>query len=272
MDKYAVFGNPIVQSRSPAIHRAFAQQFGQTLSYTAIQAEIGNFADSLEQFFADPEAKGCNVTAPFKLDAAQWVDELSEVARAAGAVNTIIRDPQNRFIGENTDGFGLTLDLARFITLKNKRVLLLGAGGAARGVLKPILDQGVASVFIANRTASKAEQLHALSDSPRVTGGDLAQASNQHIWFDLIINSTSASLQGSLPDISDDLIANASLVYDMVYASKPTPFLHYAKSLGVAHCVDGLGMLVGQAAQSFFLWRGVKPDIEPVLNQLRASL
>lgn len=272
VDKYAVFGNPIEQSKSPIIHLAFAKQTQQQMDYQKLLAPLAGFSQTLTDFFADSNAKGCNITAPFKQEAAKWVNELSASAKIAGAVNTIIRRPDNYFIGDNTDGFGLIADLkSQHVVLEGKRILLLGAGGAARGVIKPIIDQKPFELVVANRTKQNAVDLSNLVADANARGIALCEIDNANP-FDIIINSTSASLSNELPAISDIILGNANVVYDMVYAAKPTPFLAHAKRLGVPVTLDGLGMLVGQAAQSFYLWRGVKPETLDVLNTLRAQL
>lgn len=272
MDQYAVFGNPIAQSKSPLIHKAFAEETGQILDYRAILAPTDNFPESLRAFFSDPNAKGCNVTLPFKEQAAQWVDELSPAAKIAGAVNTIVRKQDGTFWGDTTDGYGLTLDLEQHgIQLQHKRILLVGAGGAARGVLLPIMERSPESLVIANRTEQKARTLASLIEDNRVTGCAFDEL-DQRGKFDLIINSTSASLSSLLPSIPDQLVANSAAVYDMVYLPEATIFMQHAKTLGVNITIDGLGMLVGQAAKSFSIWRGVEPNCKPVLEQLRKAL
>lgn len=275
MDLYAVVGNPIAHSKSPQIHQMFAEQTGQRLQYERILAPIDGFDTSLQVFFANAHAKGCNVTVPFKLEACNWVDELSLTARQAGAVNTIIRQSDGRFLGDNTDGVGLVLDLkTRQVALEGARVLLIGAGGAARGVMGPLLQEQPVSITVANRTESKALELEALfkGDGSAVTGLSFEQLNaDSSPEFDVIINCTSASLEGTLPAVKDEVIASAKAVYDMVYADQPTVFLRWAEDLGVHKAIDGLGMLVGQAAESFYRWRGLRPDIQPVISALRNS-
>lgn len=271
MDKYAVFGHPIAQSKSPFIHSHFAKQTGQQLDYQAILAPVDGFSQALDDFFADPNAKGCNITMPFKEEAAKWVDELSPEAKLVGSVNTIIRQQNGKFLGDTTDGYGLVLDLHNHgIELEGARILLIGAGGAARGVLLPLLNCGPASLTIANRTQNKAQTLKELVASSKLHVTSLSNQQNEQ--YDIIINSTSASLSGQQPGLPDATIATADTVYDMVYKAQPTVFMKHAKDLGVKNAIDGLGMLVGQAAQSFYLWREVKPDIGMVLEKLRAEL
>jgi shikimate dehydrogenase len=272
MDHYAVFGNPIKQSKSPLIHTMFAAQTGQSLEYSRVQPDSNSFKTAMSQFFAEG-AKGANVTAPFKLEAFQFANTLSKRAQIAGAVNTLQKLLDGSVFGDNTDGPGLVQDLLRLnIELKNKRILLLGAGGAARGVLQPLLDEQPATVLIANRTLSKAQQLAALIPTNTLQGCGFENLTANTPSFDLIINSTSASLTAELPAVSECVIAAATHVYDMSYSDKPTVFMKHASNLGVEHIFDGLGMLVGQAAESFFIWRGVRPLVEPVIQTLRAKL
>ncbi|GAB2697801.1 shikimate dehydrogenase [Aliiglaciecola aliphaticivorans] len=274
IDKYAVFGNPIEQSRSPLIHQTFAKQRQETIDYQKILGQKGNFSANLDEFFADPNAKGCNITSPFKQDGVKWVTELSPAAVKAGAINTIIRLDENRFRGETTDGPGLVLDLKhQNFNFENARILLIGAGGAARGVILPILEQGVKDITIVNRTKQKATELANWFANDQVCAADFAEVNASLSQpFDLIVNCTSASLSGQVPDISEYVLSRANMVYDMVYLSEPTVFVQLAKTLGVANTSDGLGMLIGQAAHSFKLWRGYMPDIEPVMQQIRRML
>tara|TARA_R110000868_G_scaffold245646_2_gene502259 strand:+ start:1138 stop:1959 length:822 start_codon:yes stop_codon:yes gene_type:complete len=273
MDQYLVFGNPIAQSKSPLIHSMFAQQTGQELQYGRMLAVKEDFIEHLERFFSDPQAQGCNVTAPFKEMAAQWVNELSPSAKLAGAINTIKRQRDGRFFGDTTDGPGLVQDLLRLgVTLTNKRILLLGAGGAARGVLSPLLLQQPTLLMVANRSVAKAQLLASLVDSDALQSCEFEALTKISQPFDLIINSTSASLSGELPNIANSVIARAGCIYDMSYADKPTVFMSHASQLGVVNVYDGLGMLVGQAAESFYLWRGLKPKVEPVIQALRSQL
>lgn len=272
MDKYAVFGNPIAQSKSPQIHQAFAAQCNAQLSYQKILAPKHGFTQALTEFFSDPCAKGCNVTLPFKQQAADWVDQLSDSARLAGAVNTIIRLPDGSFAGDNTDGAGLVNDiLAHAVAVKGKRILLIGAGGAARGVIAPLLAQQPSALVIVNRTKTKAIELASLVESANLSAMSFDELPAQRP-FDVIINSTSASLDNQLPPINDDVLAQANAAYDMVYGNKPTVFMCHCQELGVPVVMDGLGMLVGQAAESFRLWRGCKPYTTAVLTDLRQAL
>ncbi len=270
MMRLAVFGNPIAQSKSPQIHRDFAKQLKIAIEYDKYLAPIDNFSGSLQKFFEDPMAKGCNVTVPFKQQAAKWVNELSERARLADAVNTIIRTQSGKYIGDNTDGIGLVNDLkANGVKLENTRLLLLGAGGAARGVIKPLLDQGVQRITVANRTATKALELITLFADDRLQPRSLEHLGEQHDQYDLIINSTSASLSNELPILPDSIYSGVQAVYDMVYGDHPTVFMQHAKRLGVQQQIDGLGMLVQQAAESFFLWTGQRPETDSLIMAMR---
>ncbi len=269
MDQYRVFGNPIAQSRSPFIHLAFAKATGQQLHYKSQFVEHGEFANAVNDLIA-LKGKGANVTAPFKEEALAIADVLSERARLAGAVNTLtLKD--GKIYGDNTDGEGLVQDLLRHnIELRDSNILLLGAGAAVKGVLLPLLAQNPTSITIANRTVSKADALIKLFNDGRLNAGGFEQTVNQA--FDLIINATSASLSGNLPAISSSIINSKVVCYDMVYSKQLTPFLSWAKEQGASTVIDGLGMLVGQAAVSFAIWREVKPEVTPVINQLKKAL
>ena len=271
MDRYGVFGNPIGHSKSPLIHRLFAAQTGQQLSYEPLLAPLEDFVGFARAFFV--EGRGANVTVPFKEQALHLADQLSARAQRAGAVNTLKKLDDGCLLGDNTDGSGLVRDLLdnAGVSLGGKRILLLGAGGAVRGVLEPLLAQGPAALVIANRTVAKAEQLvHEFADL-----GPLAASGFDWIDapVDLIINGTSASLAGELPPIAPSLIApDHTVCYDMMYAKEPTAFNRWASEHGAARTLDGLGMLVEQAAEAFYLWRGVRPDTAPVLQHLRELL
>ena len=269
MDRYGVFGNPIGHSKSPQIHTLFAAQTGQALCYEALLAPLDDFPGYARAFFQ--QGLGANVTVPFKEQAFRMADQLTERARRAGAVNTLKKLEDGRLLGDNTDGAGLVGDLLNAgVALAGQRILLLGAGGAVRGVLEPLLAQQPAALIIANRTVSKAEQLALefgeLGTLSASTFTDLAEP------VDLIINGTSASLGGELPPLVDSLIQPGhTFCYDMMYAARPTAFCEWAAALG-AKTRDGLGMLVEQAAEAFELWRGVRPDTAPVLEALRRQL
>lgn len=269
MDKYCVFGNPINQSRSPFIHQSFAKTTNQTLDYTTCLVELDAFSEAVNDFIAK-EGKGANVTVPFKEQALALADELSDRARLAGAVNTLTFR-EGKIYGDNTDGEGLVQDLLRNeVQLQNSRILLLGAGGAAKGVILPLLAQNPQTITIANRTLSKAETLIEQFKEAKLIACGFEQTAEQE--YDIIINATSASLSGKLPAISASIIKKETVCYDMVYGKSLTPFLIWAEQQGAVHIIDGLGMLVGQAAESFDTWRGIKPAVEPVLKALRTSL
>lgn len=272
MDRYAVIGNPIAHSKSPVIHRAFAQQTGQDLSYEAILGPDERFVDTVRAFAASG-GKGMNVTVPFKLDAFGLADHLSPRAQAAGAVNTLSFRPDG-IHGDNTDGVGLVRDLEVNLRcpLAGRRVLLLGAGGAARGVLQPLIDTQPAQITIANRTAERAHALAVRFDTGAraVRGGSFDRLAGER--FDVIINATSASLANAIPPLPKGVYAEGALAYDMMYAATPTAFLGAAAAAGAARTADGLGMLVEQAAESFLIWRGVRPATVPVLAHLREML
>ncbi|EGQ7654790.1 shikimate dehydrogenase [Vibrio parahaemolyticus] len=270
IDRYAVFGNPIGHSKSPFIHTLFARQTNQSLTYTAECAPVGGFIEAAKAFFADG-GKGCNVTLPFKEDAYQFASRLTERAQLAGAVNTLKKLDDGEIIGDNTDGAGLVQDLLQHqVVLEGARILIIGAGGAARGVIKPLLDQKPISLTITNRTFSKAEELAELfSAYSPITAKEMNTIAEE---FDVIINSTSASLSGELPAISSSVFATNSTSYDMMYGKGDTTFNQWAKQNGAAHAYDGLGMLVGQAAESFMLWRGLRPGAKQILRELRKNL
>lgn len=269
--RYAVIGNPVAHSKSPRIHALFAQQTGKALEYGLLPAELDGFAQAVRTFFAQGGA-GLNVTVPFKEQAHTLADVLSARAKAAGAVNTLWMQ-DGRLHGCNTDGVGLVGDLVRLgVRLSGARVLMVGAGGAARGVLQPLIDAGCTLLRIVNRNASRAHELAAAWQGVApVQAGGLADAAVDGGW-DVVINATSTGLAGQAPQLPSGLYAAGGVAYDMMYGPKPTPFLVQARADGAALCADGLGMLVGQAAESFRIWHGVRPDPEPVLQRLRAEL
>ena len=273
IDQYRVIGNPIAHSKSPAIHAQFAEQTAQHIEYDRLLAPIDGFAASVHVFIG-AGGKGANVTVPFKLEAYAIATHLTARAKAAGAVNTL-KFEGAQILGDNTDGIGLVADIIRNagFTFKNKRILLLGAGGAARGVLLPILIEQPSELVIANRTADRAQQLLAQARCQAVDTVALSVADWQDLSgkFDLIINATSASLSDEVPPISPDLFSASTLAYDMMYGAAPTAFLRFADNAG-AQLRDGLGMLVEQAAEAFYLWRGVRPETSSVLINLRQSL
>ncbi len=266
---YAVMGNPVRHSKSPAIHSEFAQQCGIALEYRAIEVEPGLFASAVDGFRA-AGGQGLNVTVPFKLEAYQLADKHGARAELAGAVNTLKFDSDGTVYGDNTDGVGLVRDLSNnhAIVLKGKRVLVLGAGGAVRGVLGPLLQQGVGSVVIANRTVSKAQGLaRAFAAHGDVSGCGFDALRGQR--FDIVLNGTAASLQAQVPSLPDELFSGQAVAYDLMYGDQPMPFMVWARAHGAARVTDGLGMLVEQAAESFLFWHGVRPQTEPVIERLR---
>jgi len=272
-DQYAVFGNPVAHSKSPYIHTLFAQQTQQTMAYEKQLVELDKFSEAATAFFA-AEGCGLNITVPFKLDAFAFAHSLSERAQHAGAVNTLKKTPDGSIYGDNTDGAGLLRDITKNLgwTLRNKRVLVLGAGGAVRGVIAPLLAEQPQRIVIANRTLAKAEELVRLFNVGKsAPDSKILRASSLHIHarpFDVVINGTSASLNGDMPDLSPTILAPNACCYDMMYGKELTPFLRWAQQHG-ASVADGLGMLVEQAAESFLLWRGVRPQTAPVIAVLR---
>ena len=260
-DRYALIGNPVAHSKSPWIHAEFARATGQDLSYGAIEAPLEGFARAVEAFAA-AGGKGLNVTLPFKQEAYALCAEVSERARPARAVNTLVL--REKIFGDNTDGVGLVRDLAGNLKLdpRGKRLLLMGAGGAAQGVVGALLGAGVSRLVIANRTAARAEALAARFSGVQGCGYDALAPG-----FDIVVNATSAGLSGAAPTLPRAILGPGVLAYEMVYG-RDTPFLAAARAAG-AHACDGLGMLVEQAAESFFLWRGVRPATAPVLERLR---
>ncbi len=270
-DQYAVMGNPVRHSRSPRIHSLFAEQTGENIVYTAIQVDPGGFPQAVGNFAA-AGGRGLNVTVPFKQEAFELAETRSDRARRAGAVNTLVLG-EGPIHGDNTDGVGLVRDLTQNLglALAGRRILVMGAGGAARGVLAPLLEAGPAAVVIANRTPDRAVELAArFADLGTVTGCGYADLAGAR--FDLLVNATSASLQGDLPPLPDGLLAPDAAAYDMMYGTEPTPFMVWARAHGAAVVSDGLGMLVEQAAESFHVWRGVRPDAPAVIAQLRAEM
>jgi len=270
LDRYAVFGNPIGHSKSPDIHSQFAAQTGQSIIYTAELVELDQLAEAVSAF-ADNNGKGLNITVPFKQKAWQLATERSSRAERAGAVNTLVIN--NGIFGDNTDGVGLVRDLVdnHNININQQHILVVGAGGAVRGVIESILELKPAELVIANRTVEKAFKLaEDFSELGNISGCSLEALEGRH--FDIIINGTSASLRGELPPLPDTLFNKNACAYDMMYAASPTPFMHWAKQNKAAHVYDGLGMLVEQAAESFRLWRGVTPETRPVIQSIRESL
>jgi shikimate dehydrogenase len=274
-DRYAVFGNPIAHSKSPIIHAEFAKQAGAAIVYERQLVEEEKFAAAAQEFFAGGGC-GLNITVPFKLDAFEFADQLTERAKLAGAVNTLKKLPDGKILGDNTDGAGLLCDITKNLgwTIAGKRVLVLGAGGAVRGVIAPLLAENPQRLVIANRTLAKAEELVQLFNSGKhAQASKVLRASSLQIHarpFDIVINATSASLGGAMLELSPTILAPAACCYDMMYGKELTPFLQWAKQHG-AQVADGLGMLIEQAAESFYLWRGDQKrlDAESVMALLR---
>lgn len=272
-DRYVVFGNPVAHSLSPGVHAAFAAQTGQDLRYDRHWVPLGEFARAAAEFFAGG-GRGGNVTVPFKEDAFRFAGRLSARARRAGAVNTLALESDGQVLGDNTDGIGLVRDLTANLgwVIAGRRVLVLGAGGAARGVLAPLLAEQPAQLLIANRTVDKAEHLaQEFADLGRVAAGGFADLAGVEP-FDLVINATSASLVGALPPLPEGLLAAGANAYDMMYGAEPTLFLNWAQGQGAGALADGLGMLVEQAAEAFSIWRGVRPETRPVIAKVRRDL
>jgi shikimate dehydrogenase len=267
-DRYAVFGNPIAHSKSPQIHAMFAQQTQQDMHYDRQRVDVGNFSAEATAFFSGG-GKGLNITVPFKLDAYAFATVLTARAQQAAAVNTLALQADGTILGDNTDGVGLVADMTTNLgwLLRDKKILVLGAGGAVRGVLGPLLLQRPQCIFIANRTAQKAVELAATF---RVQGCGYEQLGDEQ--FDMVINGTSASLAGDLPPLPANLLAANAGCYDMMYGARPTVFMQWALQQGAAHVADGLGMLVEQAAEAFTLWRGMRPRTAEVIDELRKVL
>jgi shikimate dehydrogenase len=271
-DKYAVFGNPIKHSKSPLIHGAFAEQCGQQMLYRAVRVELGGFAAAARSFF-ESGGSGLNVTLPFKRDAFDFADRLSPRAQRAGAVNTLTRAADGQVEGENTDGIGLVRDMVANLgwVVQGLRILVLGAGGAVRGILEPLLMERPRELLIVNRTPERARELAAeFSDLGAVEGGAYSLIGERQ--FDLVINGTSASLAGEVPELPGSLLTERSCCYDLVYGPEPTPFMRWAAHHAAWAVSDGLGMLVEQAAQSFYIWRRVRPETAPIIRRLRESM
>ncbi|MWB78029.1 shikimate dehydrogenase [Pseudooceanicola sp. 216_PA32_1] len=270
-DAYAVFGNPVAHSKSPWLHETFARQTGETLTYRAIEAQPGAFQDAIFGFMQEGGA-GANVTAPFKLDACALADDCRDRAALAGAANCL-KFEGGRIIADNFDGVGLTRDIEvnLGVPLAGKSVLLLGAGGAARGAIQPFLDAGPARLVVSNRTLEEASALGATEAwRGRIETCALADLGEES--FDLVVNATAASLFGELPDIPPEVFGKDCLAYDLVYGKGLTPFLSFARLSRAAHIADGLGMLVEQAAEAFHWWRGVRPETGQIIKKMTVPL
>ena len=269
IDNYAVMGSPVAHSKSPQIHTAFAEQTKQDIFYQAIQVDDGRFKAAIKDFQTQG-GKGLNITVPYKGDAWEISEARSSRAERALAVNTISFDNAGKIIGDNTDGIGLVRDLTinQDIAIKDKDILILGAGGAVRGILDPLFDEYPGRVVIANRTVSRAEKLADIfSDRGDISACGLDGLAGSS--FDIVINGTSASLQGEVPSLPEALLNDNACCYDMMYSSIDTPFVSWAKAHGASKASDGLGMLAEQAAESFFIWRGVRPDTSNIIQLMR---
>ncbi len=269
VDRYAVVGNPIQHSKSPFIHTEFAWQTGQSMCYEAILSPLDQFKQTVDTF-RQAGGKGMNITVPFKLEAHTLATRLTERAASAQAVNTFRFEQDGVILGDNTDGAGLVRDIEinLNIPIHNKHLLLLGAGGAAHGVILPLLQKQPARLVIANRTLDKAQQLvQQFSEFGRIDAGHFKDFKSER--FDIVINATSAGLQDQLPPLPPEIFTETLLAYDMFYRSQLTPFLKFAQQEGARRTTDGIGMLVEQAAESFFLWRAIRPETQSVIQKLR---
>ncbi|MCU0976700.1 MAG: shikimate dehydrogenase [Steroidobacteraceae bacterium] len=266
-DRYALFGHPVSHSWSPFIHGLFARQFGHDIEYKLVDVERADFRRAVIDFFVD-HGKGLNVTLPHKQAAAEVVNELTPRAARAGAVNTIVARDAMQLLGDNTDGAGLITDLVDNlgVSLEGSRILVLGAGGAVRGVLAPLLRCRPEELRIANRTRERAEGLaQEFGDLGNITISGFADAGG---GWNLVINATSASLSGQMPVLPVAAVAPGTVCYDMAYGRAETPFLAWASRLGATRCHKGWGMLVEQAAEAYLLWRGVRPETRSVIEAL----
>ena len=268
-DRYAVVGYPVKHSRSPFIHGMFAKQTGQKMRYLLMEVAPENLATEVPRFFAEG-GKGLNITVPHKEAIIPLLKYRTPRAEFAGAVNTVLQMQDGALMGDNTDGVGLLNDLRNNLQfdLKDKRILMLGAGGAARGVIAPLLQQHLEELVIANRNVERATQLvNEFNSLGTISAVGFSELKPQP--FDLIINATSASLQGEMPQLQDSIVGANTLCYDMAYGKDDTVFTLWGRQRGAAQAVQGWGMLVEQAAEAFFLWRGVRPDTVPVLLALQ---
>ncbi len=268
-DQYAVFGSPIKHSKSPGIHKQFAIQTGQNLVYTAQEVSAEDFPNAVDGFFAKG-GKGLNCTVPLKELAWQYADFRSERAERSRAVNTLILQDDGSILGENTDGIGLVTDLVsnQGVSLKDSSILILGAGGASRGIIGPILSLLPDNVVIANRTVIKAINLaEEFIGLGSIKGCGFDALAGQK--FSLVLNATSASLTNQLPPLPEGLLAENGVCYDLAYGDEPTAFVRWGQANHAEKSLDGLGMLVEQAAEAFYLWRGVRPDTLPVINSFK---
>ena len=266
LDRYAVFGHPISHSKSPRIHRLFAEQTGQEMDYSAQDVPVTTFQSTVTTFFENG-GKGLNCTVPLKELAWQFADRLSERARRAKAVNTLAIQSDGSIFGDNTDGIGLVRDLNQnnSFDFHGARILILGAGGASRGIILPLLEESPEHIVIANRTISKAETIaQEFAELGPISYSDYSELEERQ--FDLIINATSASLSDQLPPLPDHILANSGCCYDLAYGNQPTSFVRWGLIQNAGKSLDGLGMLVEQAAEAFLLWRGIRPNTASVIT------
>ena len=271
MTRYAVIGDPISHSKSPLIHARFAEQTGEGISYEKIKVAESDLAEFVREFFAKGGG-GLNVTLPHKEAAFALADKVSDRARLAKAANTLWIDGENSLHADNTDGAGLVRDLQQNleVSLQDATILLLGAGGSARGVLPSIINTKPSAITVLNRTLPRAEQIQQdYSALFPLSTGPLDFSPTSGNGFDVIINATSSSIAGELPPLQRSLIGEQCSCYDLMYSDQPTPFMKWAKDNGAKLVADGLGMLVEQAAESFYIWRGVRPDTRSVISALR---
>ncbi len=262
-DRYAVVGNPVKHSFSPEIHQSFAEELGESISYEKVEAPLGHFADKAGELM-DEGYKGCNVTLPFKLDAYKFAERLTDRARSCGAVNTLVFG--RKVTGDNTDGIGFVTDVRQRLgfQFEGSSILVLGAGGGVRGLLPSLLEMNPKWIAVANRTLERAQALAGVFGIDAVSYESTAA---EH--FDLVINATSTSLSNIAPPVPESVFREAALAYDLVYGAKPTPFMELAKRGGAGQVSDGLGMLIEQAAESYFDWRGVRPDTSRTYPKIR---
>lgn len=271
IDQYAVFGHPIGHSKSPIIHRLFAKQTAQEITYIAQDVPSEKFDTAINDFFQQG-GKGLNCTVPLKELAWQRADQLSKRAQFSKAVNTLVLQENGQLLGDNTDGIGLVTDLTvnHSISLVDSRILILGAGGASRGIISPLMDQSPANIMVVNRTVEKAHLLcKEFSQIGEISACGYDALKNQQ--FDLILNATSASLSGKLPPLAENILAPKGNCYDLAYGVEPTAFVKWGLQQGAEQSLDGLGMLVEQAAEAFFIWRGVRPETRGIIDFLNSE-
>ena len=271
-DRYAVIGNPIEHSKSPDIHLLYADQTGEMLSYEKIFADVSQFTKVVNDFFSNG-GKGLNVTVPFKNAAYEFVDELSDYAKHASAVNTIYKNSAGKYVGANTDGIGLLRDLKKTLRLQlqKKKILIVGAGGATQGIVEPLLNENPAELFIANRTVSKAEKIaKQFEEFGKISSCALSEIPKQ--VYEVVLHATSASLHSNNIELPSEIISPTTCCYDLLYSDQDTPFMQWAKQHGAEQVIDGFGMLLEQAAEAFYIWRGKRPDTGMAYHYFRPEL